>query len=176
MRLLVCFLLFIQFGITAQNNVQTEQECPLKKKACDSKEIVNKEEVVCPMKAKKIAIKIEEGEYRGIWNTTSSNGIKFLGYKTTARITKVSETEYKGVLFISSDFTSCCKTPGQVGDGAFTMRIENQKIIFEWFDEIPKCTGVFQGTGTIIEDKIVINEFTGKDCDGDHTGNLEFFK
>ena len=51
------------------------------------------------------------------------------------------------------------------------------KITFKWDSELPNCEGVFNATGTYSENnKITLNNLTGKDCDGDHTGNLELFK
>jgi len=127
-------------------------------------------------KPNKTVLVLEEGDYRGIWNTKASNGKNYLGLKLTARISKKSDTEYTGSLYISKDFTSCCKTKGDYGDGLFILKVSGDKITFKWIDEIPNCEGIFTGTATIENNKIVIGDLIGNDCDGDHKGSIELFK
>ena len=120
---------------------------------------------------------LEAGNYRGTWNSSASNGSDFLGLKITARITKISNTEYTGTLYISNNFTSCCGTPGSNGDGEITITIIDGAIAFKWDDKIPNCNGVFNGTGTYVENnKIVLSNLTGNDCDGSHVGDIELSK
>jgi len=120
---------------------------------------------------------LQEGNYNGLWSSTATNGSVYKDLKITATITKVSETEYSGVLFISDNYTSCCKTKGNEGDGPITITIVDGIITFNWVDKISFCLGEFNGTGTYTEDnKFVISNLTGKDCEGDHIGSLEFFK
>lgn len=119
---------------------------------------------------------LEVGNYKGLWSSIATNGSVFKDLKITARITKVSDTEYRGILYISKNFKSCCRTPGSNGDGVITIKIINGNIIFKWLDEIPKCPGVFYGNGVYKKSNRIELNLTGKDCDGDHKGSLLLFK
>lgn len=117
------------------------------------------------------------GRYRGIWNSSATNGANFNDLNVTAIINNgEAEGSFTGSLFISGNFTSCCGAQGDNGDGAIAINISEGQVTFLWDDVIPGCEGTFNGVGTLVEnDRITLN-LTGTDCDGDHTGTLEFFK
>ncbi|WP_075343166.1 hypothetical protein [Tenacibaculum agarivorans] len=119
---------------------------------------------------------LEEGNYKGLWNSTATNGSVYTDLKITATIKKVSKTEYSGSLFISENYTSCCNTSGNNGDGPITIKIENGKVTFKWVDQIPNCTGEFVATGNHTQNNRLKLKLTGNDCEGDHSGEIEFFK
>lgn len=130
---------------------------------------------VCPACMGEI-LYLEEGNYRGLWNSNATNGSVYSDLKITATIKKITETEYTGALFISDNYTSCCNSSGTNGDGPIAIKIENEKITFKWIDEIPSCTGEFDATGSYTEKNKFSLTLTGNDCEGEHKGSIEFFK
>lgn len=117
------------------------------------------------------------GRYRGVWDSSATNGANFNDLNVTAIINNGEvEGNFTGSLFISGNFTSCCGAQGNNGDGAISISISERQVTFLWDDVIPGCEGTFNGVGTLVEnDRITLN-LTGTDCDGDHTGTLVFFK
>jgi len=122
-------------------------------------------------------IVLKAGRHKGFWNSAVVNGPTFTDLPVTAIINN-GETEgsYVGALFITNNFTSCCGTPGDNGDGEITITIVDKEISFNWNDRIPFCTGEFNGTGILEESNKIQLNLTGTDCDGDHTGTITFFK
>ena len=122
------------------------------------------------------AITFEEGEYRGLWNSIAENGSVYTDLFLTAIITEVSEGEFTGSLYISDDFTSCCDTPGDNGDGPLTISIVDGNVNFTWSEVNPGCIGEFRATGMLTETNRLLLDLTGNDCEGDHVGSIEFFE
>lgn len=118
---------------------------------------------------------LEEGKYKGLWNSTATNGSVYTNLKITATINKVTEGKYTGALYISDNYTSCCNS-GSNGDGPITINITDGKITFKWIDKIPFCLGEFNGTGTYSDNNKMTLKLSGKDCEGDHLGSISFFK
>lgn len=118
---------------------------------------------------------IEEGNYRGYWNSKATNGSVYTNLKITAKIKKSSDNVYTGSLYISDNYVSCCNS-GANGDGPIKINITNGKVTFNWIDQIPSCKGNFNASGTITKNNHLKLNLNGKDCEGDHIGSIEFFK
>ncbi len=118
-----------------------------------------------------------EGDYQGLWNSTTDTDAVFTDFPISAKISFASsdKTRLRAEFFATSTFTSCCKDEGN--DGTITMNLEGDAISsFNFNDQIVNCTGSFTGTGSITsKDPYTIKiDFTGNDCDGNHTGELLF--
>lgn len=145
---------------TCSDGIRNQDENEIDCEACTPPEIV-----------------LSEGDYRGLWNSSVVNGAVFTDLEITAIIRKGEEKDtYTGALFISNNFTSCCATTGNNGDGPITITIVDGEVTLRWTDKIPNCEGEFVATGTLVETNTMKLNLTGTDCDGDHTGTLEFFK
>ncbi len=131
---------------------------------------------VCSVCAPK-EVSFSTGRYSGVWNSSVVNGPNFSDLGVTSIINNGDVAgNFTGSLFITNNFTSCCGSQGNNGDGLITISISNNQVTFLWDDVIPGCEGTFNGTGTLDEeDKIVLN-LTGTDCDGDHIGTLVLTK
>lgn len=113
------------------------------------------------------------GDYTGIWNS-STGSRTFSNLKISAEITEPTPGNFRGSFYISGNFRSCC---GGVDDGTITFTVSDKEIVdFVWDDTINNCTGTFNGTGIITSKDAIRIEFTGTDCDGNHTGNLTLSK
>lgn len=110
---------------------------------------------------------LSEGNYKGAWNSSTPTAT-FSNVAISAKITEVSDGKYEGSFYISNNFTSCC---GGTNDGTISFAISEEKISdFVWDDTIPNCTGTFTGDGAITSKNNLRINFTGSDCDGNHTG------
>lgn len=176
----IMYLLFIAFNIliACENDDKDASSTP--KETCEDG-IKNQDEDqidcggICTACISEILF-IEEGNYRGLWNSNATNGSVYTDLKITATIKKITETTYTGSLFISDNYTSCCNSSGTNGDGPISIKIEDGKITFKWIDEIPTCKGEFDAIGAYSEKNKFFLNLTGKDCEGDHKGSIEFFK
>jgi len=146
--------------------------------SCDEIDFIpeDSETIDCGGICNTTCITFDEGNYRGLWSSTATNGSVYTDIDVTAIIEKVSNGVYTGSLFISDNYTSCCNSTGINGDGPFTITIVNEKITFKWIDEIPGCTGEFNGTGIYSENNKIELTLIGNDCEGDHVGSIEFFE
>ena len=116
---------------------------------------------------------ITEGDYVGRWVSTAD--VQSFNVAISAKISEASSGKFSGQFFISSNFTSCCNSGAD--DGTITFNVSEDKISsFIWDDVIPNCEGTFTGEGTIIGEDSFRIDFTGNDCDGDHTGSLTLSK
>lgn len=116
---------------------------------------------------------ITAGDYKGAWNSSTATRT-FSNYPISAKITEVSAGKFEGAFYVTSSFVSCC---GGANDGTISFSITEDAITdFTWDDTIVGCKGLFTGSGTITgKDKLRI-DFTGNDCDGNHTGYLTLSK
>lgn len=181
MNKVLCFFMVIPYLLIAQNNnSEVVNDGVLEKKLCNTTEVNSKKEEVCNTGSSSKESNIfylEEGNYKGLWNSKATNGAEFKDLKVTATIIKKSDTEYTGALYISDNLKSCCKTKGDSGDGPISIIITGKDIKFNWVDNISSCLGEFKGKGVYTENnKIILTSLTGKDCDGDHNGSITFFK
>ncbi|MGL1888085.1 MAG: hypothetical protein OCD76_16335 [Reichenbachiella sp.] len=110
------------------------------------------------------------GSYSGLWNSSASNGSVYTNLDITAKITQIEDGQITGLLYISSDFTSCCGSSGG-NDGPLSFAIlDNEVSDFKWDDIIPDCNGTFTGAGTIVDhDSFSIQINKGEDCEGTHS-------
>jgi len=116
---------------------------------------------------------LSAGNYTGLWNSTTGSQT-FANLSISAKITEAGSGQFQGSFYISKNFTSCC---GGANDGTISFTISDKDIkSFAWDDTIIGCTGAFSGAGTITGKDAFRIEFTGKDCDGDHTGHLTLSK
>lgn len=118
-----------------------------------------------------------EGNYQGLWNSTTDTDAVFTDYPVSAKITfaNSAKTRLRAEFFATSTFSSCCKDEGN--DGTMTMNLEGDAITsFSFNDQIVDCTGSFTGTGSITSKNpyTLKIDFTGNDCDGNHVGELLF--
>ncbi len=116
---------------------------------------------------------LSEGNYTGLWNSNTGSA-SFSNLKISARITEPTTGSFQGTFFISGNYTSCC---GGVDDGTISFRVSDTNIAdFVWDDTISGCTGTFSGSGAITAKDALRIQFTGTDCDGNHTGSLTLSK
>lgn len=118
-----------------------------------------------------------EGNYLGLWNSTTDTDATFTDFPISAKITfaNTAKTKLRGEFFATASFTSCCKNEGN--DGTMSMNLEGDAITsFSFNDQIVDCTGNFTGTGAITSKNpfTIKIDFTGNDCDGNHVGELVF--
>lgn len=116
------------------------------------------------------------GNYIGTWNSTTPTAT-FTDFPISMRITQLNQaqTMASGEFFATSGFTSCCNSGDN--DGTVTLTLNDGLITsFTYTDIIPDCTGTFEGTGTFENNNTLTIDFTGNDCDGEHTGVLSFVK
>ncbi len=113
--------------------------------------------------------------YQGTWSSTLPSKT----YENLAISARVNETDdpkvFKGEFFFSATLTSCCNS-GE-NDGLLTFEIDGKTVTkFRYDDRVLSCSGIFEGTGSIGDDgKITIN-FSGSDCEGEHTEGLLIFR
>lgn len=178
MKTLVCFLMLIPGLLVVQNrSSKLFSDYPLQKKACATVEVNIVKEETREMKKESSTFYLEEGKYKGLWNTKATNGSVYKDLKVTAIISKVNNDTYSGALFISDNYKSCCKTIGDSGDGPITISIIDKEITFTWVDNISFCLGEFKGAGVYTDsNKIIFTNLTGKDCEGNHIGSITFIK
>ena len=108
------------------------------------------------------------GKYTGTWSSVTPTAT-FAGTSISA-ILELSGDRLSGEFFVSSTFSSCC---GGINDGSLSMLVDGDQVTaFEYNDTIIDCSGYFSGTGFIREDGAIFINFTGSDCDGQHTDGL----
>ena len=114
------------------------------------------------------------GDYSGTWDSTTPTA-SFFGVDVSARLTSnAQETRLSGPFFISPNLEPCC---GATNDGRIVIELDGNTITsFTYTDAIPGCTGNVSGTGEIISTGALVIDFTGTDCDGEHTGELVLTK
>lgn len=118
-----------------------------------------------------------KGEYTGTWNSTTPS-ITYSDYPVSITIeqerTSGGETTLSGPFFATASNVSCC---GSTDDGSVVIKIVDNTIIsFTFNDRIVDCTGNFTGSGRIESGGVLVIDFTGNDCDGDHVGTMRFRK
>lgn len=118
-----------------------------------------------------------EGDYLGLWNSTTDTGETFNDFPVSAKISfaNIAETKLRAEFFATSSFRSCCKDDGN--DGTMNMDLNGDEITsFRFNDQIVDCSGSFAGTGSVTSKSpyTIKIDFSGSDCDGEHTGTLLF--
>lgn len=111
-----------------------------------------------------------ENKYRGTW-TSATPTATFTAVVISAILIPVGDNNLSGELFISHSFVSCCSSGNN--DGTVSIQFDgNQITSFSYADTIINCTGFFSGTGTIKTDGSLSINFTGSDCDGEHSNGV----
>lgn len=118
-----------------------------------------------------------EGNYLGTWNSSTDQNIVFTDFGVSAKFefANAAQTRLNGEFFATTAFSSCCNSGDN--DGSMILDLDGNDIIsFSFNDIITNCTGNFSGTGSItsITPYTIQINFTGNDCDGNHTGQLNF--
>ena len=139
--------------------------------ACDSTD--EPDVVEDPEEVPQEIFSLEAGDFEGQWTSRTATAT-FEGLSITARVRIESDSIATGELFISSNFTSCCGSDGIDGsDGSISFTVSDNRVkSFIWDDVIPNCEGTFNGSGRLAADNSIEVNFTGTDCDGNHTGSL----
>ncbi len=113
-----------------------------------------------------------DGNYKGTWSSTTPSAT-FTNVPISAKLQFAgSNNILVGDFFVSGNFTVCCSSGSN--DGTLTINMDGDDITsFHYNDVITGCSGVFDGTGIVREnDKALVIDFTGTDCDGDHVGQI----
>lgn len=118
-----------------------------------------------------------EGDYIGTWNSNTDMDITYTDFGISAKFVfeNTAKTSLKGEFFATTSFSSCCDSGDN--DGTMFLDLDGDSIsAFSFNDIITDCTGTFSGSGSITSKNpyTLQIEFTGNDCDGNHTGQLIF--
>ena len=114
------------------------------------------------------------GNYTGSWSSVNPQST-YDGLAISARVTETSNPNiFDGEFFFTSSYVSCCNSG--VNDGTLRFVVDGNNITeFIYNDILPNCNGTFTGTGTINDNGSIRIEFTGFDCEGDHTDGVLIF-
>lgn len=118
-----------------------------------------------------------EGDYVGTWNSNTDKDITYTDFGISAKFifANTTKTRLSGEFFATTGFNSCCESGPN--DGTMLINLEGDDITsFSFKDIITDCTGNFTGKGSITSKSpfTLQIDFTGNDCDGNHTGQLIF--
>lgn len=115
---------------------------------------------------------IYSGEYKGIWNDAIAKD-----FGVTMRLFD----DYSGVLYYTTDFTTCCPRGGTsdatvkfVFNGTtITSFVANQRL---GNYKGGNCEATYNATGSVTDEiTLMLTNLTGTDCDGDHApGTVKF--
>ena len=110
------------------------------------------------------------GKYTGSWSSSTPTAT-FTGVSVSAILTLGGTEFLGGEFFVSSSFVSCCDSGSN--DGTLAMNLDGKVITsFSYNDTITDCSGFFNGDGIIRDDGSLLINFTGTDCDGEHTDGV----
>ena len=111
------------------------------------------------------------GDYSGRWSSITPLNT-YDQIPASIRIQATADpNRFIGQFYFTSSFVSCCNSGDS--DGSITIDIEGSTITsFTYTDIIPNCNGSFSGTGTISDSGTITINFTGSDCEGEHTGGV----
>lgn len=118
-----------------------------------------------------------EGDYVGTWNSSTDMDIVYSDFGISAKFKFANSTNERlsGEFFATTGFNSCCNSGDN--DGTMIINLDGDNITsFSFNDIITDCTGTFSGNGSITSKNpfTLQIDFTGNDCDGNHTGQLIF--
>jgi len=137
--------------------------------------LVSKDETYFLSTPKDLTLKnrpVFAGAYTGLWNDAL-----FQNFKVTMRL----NDDYKGEIFYSGNFTTCCPVGG-ASDATVELILDGMAIIsFKAMQYLGSykgghCEATYAATGVITDEvTLSISNLTGTDCDGNHTpGTIVF--
>lgn len=109
------------------------------------------------------------GKYSGGWTSRAASGSVYSNTAASASINESSTDQWSGDFFFSSNQTPCCGNPTNNGSLLFTLR-DSTITNFRYFDSVIGCGGLFEGEGRLEENGSITIDFTGRDCEGEHSG------
>ena len=111
------------------------------------------------------------GQYTGTWSSVTPLNT-YNQIPASARIQATDNpNRFIGQFYFTSSFVSCCNSGDN--DGSLVIDVDGSMITsFTYTDVIPNCNGSFNGTGTISESGVITINFTGSDCEGEHTDGV----
>ena len=116
-----------------------------------------------------------DGKYVGGW-TSTTQFTSFSNFPISIDlILSADKTKLTGDFYATVNYSSCCNSG--TSDGRISIALDGDIITsFSLNVVIPDCTGNFSGSGEIKPNGNLVIDITGKDCDGDHVGQLVFRK
>jgi len=108
-----------------------------------------------------------EGEYTGRWDDNI-----YTNFPISTRIDNFDQDQVSGKFYYSANFRSCC---GGRDDGFITLTLDGNNIkAFRYDQDLLNykggCPGLYTGTGSVVQFTSLEIQFTGNDCDGQHSG------